>query len=372
MKEKERCRQARLQSVLEKREGFTKRAAVGIVLGVNAELSRSTWALAGALLLSSCASGGAKEAAGLREPDLAPTEAPSSSAAGREQHPANHSSRGGQHLLDEAKRLAGSNDLSGAKNKAREAIQADPKLEEGYLLLGSICSMTEDEPCERAAYVEGLAALPRSASLVSQLGLLELRLGHSKTAVEQLERAHDLAHGRDVKIMADLAFAYTFLDRLDDAERLAVAARTSDPSSFEAAMSLGEILLRKKEGVRAIEAFEAALARTKDPEVQRNVKRQLGLSCLVAGQHERALEVLRGLKPARADEDDPMLHAQIAGALMNLGRAKEAVGELEVAVQLAPKDTRFLGLLLKAQQQAGDRRGVENTKKRLSALGVKS
>ena len=44
---------------------------------------------------------------------------------------------------------------------------------------------------------------------------------------------------------------------------------------------------------------------------------------------------------------------------------------MQEAVKAAPDDMRFLSLLLKTQEKAGDKKGAHATKKRLEALGEK-
>jgi tetratricopeptide (TPR) repeat protein len=276
----------------------------------------------------------------------------------------------GKRELEDAKKLANGGDLDGAIKKSKEAIAKSPNMEEAYLLLGSACAMKEDEACEKDAYDRGTAALPQSASLMNESGLLRLRTGDAKGGVEQLERAHELSGRKDAKMMADLAYAYIFVNRLDDGAELAKKARITDPKSIEAAMAHGEVLLRKRDGAGAAEAFSVAIALTNDAEVKTNLTRQLAISYAMAGEHEKALEQYRSMLSGEG-ANDPVLRAQIAASLMNLDRAKDAVTEMQQAVKLAPDDTRFLGLLMKAQEKAGDKKGAAETKKRLAALGVK-
>lgn len=276
----------------------------------------------------------------------------------------------GKKELEDAKKLANGGDLDGAIKKTKEAIAKNPNNEEAYLLLGSACAMKDDAACEKAAYEDGAKALPSSAAIMNELGLIELRAGNAKKAVEILEKAIQSNGKRDPKMMADLAYAYIFVNRLDDGEKLASSARELDPKSIEAAMSLGEVMLRKKDGKRAAEAFTAALALTGDAEVKTNLTRQLAVSEAMAGKHEDALGHYRALLGA-GGENDPVLHAQIAGTLIALNRAKEAVTEMEKAVKLAPEDARFLSLLMQAQEKAGDKKAAAATKKKLEAKGEK-
>lgn len=283
------------------------------------------------LLLTACASAPAKK----ESPDEPPPSSPPQESSGRP--------RGdGKRELEQAKKLANNNDLDGAIKKLKESIAKNPNSEEAYLLLGSSCAMKEDLDCEKDAYARGTAALPRSALLLNEKGLLQLRTGDTENAVTSLENAMSLSPQKDPKLMADLAYAYIFVKKADAGEKLAQEARALDPKSFEAAMAHGEILLHKKESRKAIEAFSAALALTSDAEVKNNLNTQLAFA-----------------------------HALIAAEYMSAKKPKDAVAEMEISVQLAPDDARFLGLLMQAQEKAGDKKGAAATKKRLEALGVK-
>ncbi|MCK6547804.1 tetratricopeptide repeat protein [Myxococcota bacterium] len=271
--------------------------------------------------------------------------------------------------LDAAIKAANAGDLDGAITSANAAIAKDPNLEKAYLLLGSACSMKDDLTCEKDAYDRGTTALPMSAALLAERGLLLLRTGDAKGAVADLERANELTKSNDPKIMADLAFAYAFVDRLDDGASLAAKARKLDPKSFDAASAHGEVLLRKRDGKGAEEAFRAALALTEDAEVKRQLNRQLALALALDGRYADALAIHDQL--IAADAEDPVLRALAAEALLKLDRPKDAQKHMEVAVKLAPKDARFWSLLLETQQRAGDKKGAELTKKKLADLGVK-
>lgn len=312
------------------------------------------------LALSGCASTKAQEQASPAaeakpaRPIQRPGQAPRS-AAGRD--------------LDAAIKAANAGDLDGAIKSANDAIAKDPNLEKAYLLLGSACAMKDDVACEKDAYDRGTQALPRSAALLGERGLLLLRTGDAKGAVRDLEQANEQTKSTDPKVMADLAFAYAFVDRLDDGAALAAKARKLDPKSFDAASAHGEVLLRKRDGRGAEEAFRAALALTDDADVKRPLNRQLALALAIEGRYAEALVIHEQL--ISTDAEDPVLRALAAEALMELDRPKDAQKHMEVAVKLAPKDPRFWSLLLETQTKAGDKKGAELTKKKLADLGVK-
>lgn len=264
-------------------------------------------------------------------------------------------------------KLAESGDLEGAIQASKAAIAQNPNLEKAYLLLGSACAMKDDAGCEKQAYDSGVAALPRSASLVNERGMLRIRGGDQSGGIADLERAMSLSGGKEAKFMADLAYAYTFVDRLKEGETLAEKARKLDPKCLEAAMAHGEILLREKKGKDAIEAFRAAESiAPADAEVKGRLRRQIAVAMSMDDRHAEALPIFESL--AKESPEDPLLEVQMAGALMKLDRAKDAVPHMEKAVKMSPQDPRFLSLLLQTQEKAGDKKGAKATQKRLDAL----
>lgn len=331
--------------------------------------------LTAAAVASACASSTpAPEGGDLAGADARPERPPRRPGA-----PAPASDAGARHL-EAAEKLAAppSNDLEGAIRECRAAIAEDPRLEKAYLLLGSACSQRggrgrgrAGDDCELAAYEDGLKALPDSAAILDARGLVRVEAGDLKGALGDLEHATSL-DPRDAKIMADLSYAYALAGRLKDAEALARRARAADPRSFEAAMALGEVLIREKDGKRAGEAFEAAraLAGKDDPEVLRDITRKIAVARALDGDDAKALELFEQVL-AESKRSDPLLEVQIAGELMKLDRPKEAVKHMQSAVRESPDDPRYLGLLLQTQEKAGDKKGAQATRKRLAALGAK-
>jgi tetratricopeptide (TPR) repeat protein len=273
----------------------------------------------------------------------------------------------GSRELDQAIKLAQKDDLDGAIAQAKAAIDQNPNLEKAYLLLASSCSIKNDDACEKDAYDRGVAALPGSAALINGRGFARLNGGDKANGVRDLERAVELSNRRDAKYMADLAYAYMVEQRMPDAESLAQKARALDPSCLEAHSVHGEILLRKKDGKGAVEAFSAASKLAPD---EPSVKRQLAVALSMSDEHEQALSIFESLLK-QSPKPDALLHVEAAGELMKLNRAKDAQKHMESAVKIAPDDQRLWSLLLQTQEKAGDKKGAAATKKKLAALGTK-
>jgi tetratricopeptide (TPR) repeat protein len=277
---------------------------------------------------------------------------------------------GGQRELEEARKAARAKDFDTAIAKAQAAIEKNPNLEEAYLLLADSCAMKDDGACERQAYDRGIAALPRSAALLDERGLWFVKQGDMKSAVKDLEGAAEISQNRDAKILADLAYTYIFVDRLADAESLASKACEIDPKSYEAANALGEVLLHEKKAKEAIAALKSADKNAPDDDVRTDLRAHLALAYSLNNQHEDALAIYEALLK-NGGRENPLIHVQIAGELMKLNRAKDAVGHMQEALKKSPDDVRFLSLLMQTQEKAGDKKGAQATKKRLEALGAK-
>ena len=269
--------------------------------------------------------------------------------------------------LELAKRLARDGDTKGAMRAARAALEKNTTLEEAYLLLGSVCALKGDVGCAQTTYQAGTSAIPESARLFHARGMFSLELNAIEDAVVQLERAHSLTAGQDPEIAADLAYAYIFVERLDEAELLAAAARRQAPGSFAAAFTHGEVLLRKQRNQDAVAALRAALKITPDDQLAR---RRLAQALTQTGAYQTALEMYDSL--IAGSKRDARLHAAKAGILLNMGRAKDAVAAITKAVRMAPREKKFLELLLQAQEKAGHKSGARSTRKKLRALGKDS
>lgn len=271
----------------------------------------------------------------------------------------------GQAELEAAVNAAKQEDLDAAIEHSKQAIAQNPQLEHAYLLYGSSCAMKGDADCEMGAYEQGLAALPRSLALKKAMGLALLAKDQAK-AVETLEEANRLAQGKDPELLADLAYAYIFVERLDEGEALARKAIEIDSKCFQCNMALGEILLVSKKFDGAAEAYgRAAELLPEEPEA----KKKLAKSTYLAGKKKQAFEMYAA--QLEKNPDDPAFRFEYAKVLLDGGKPKKAVEQLEKLLESNPDEPNLLKMLYRAQKKAGNRKGARKTKKRLKALGVK-
>lgn len=270
----------------------------------------------------------------------------------------------GQDALVRAQKLAKDGNLDGAIAACKEAASQNPQLEDAYLLMGSACAMKGDGACEVGAYDQGLAALPRSAALLRERGLLHLQAGAAPKALPMLEEASQLKGGKDAEYLADLGYAYLVVGRAKDALTQVNNAIALNPKCFQCAMALGEIHLQQKAFDDAAQAYMNARALNgKDP----GPVRKLAVTYFFAGKGAEAMSTFD--EAIALAPDDPNLKVQAAQVAIKLGKSKKAIPMLQKVLEMAPDNKQLLQLLMNAQKKAGDKKGARATKAKLKKLG---
>jgi tetratricopeptide (TPR) repeat protein len=298
------------------------------------------------LLLSACASG----------PKSSPSEPPPPAKADSDEPP-------GQAELEAAMAAARKNDLDLAIERAKAAIEKNPQLENAYLLYGSSCGLKQDLACESDAYQRGLESLPNSAALKKAMALVHLEKNEMDRAISMLEEVND---GKDVGVMSDLAYAYIFVNRIEDGEKLASKALQVDPKCFQCNMTLGQIHLSRKEFDKAISSYQAAIElEPQDP----GPKQKLAQATYLAGKKGEAVSLYASLVESNADDEN--IRFEYAKVLLGNKDGKGAAVQIAKLLEKHPDDKDLLKLLLKAQQEAKDKKGTKETTARLKKLGVK-
>jgi len=270
----------------------------------------------------------------------------------------------GQAELEAAIAAAKANDLELTMKRCNEAIEKNPSLEHAYLLLGSACAMKGDSDCERAAYDRGIEALPRSAPLKRELGLWFLGQDKAPEAVKAYEEANQLTGGEQPEYMADLAYAYIFAGKIEDAARLAQRALALDARCFSCAMSLGQANLSKRAFDSASAAYKKAL--DMDPK-SADAQHGLAKAEFLAGRLDAAAKLYDALVADKPD--DYRLRVQAAQVAMARKKYAEAAESLKIVADANPGQKALLELLLEAQTKAKDKKGAAATKQKLKALG---
>ncbi len=310
-----------------------------------------------------CATTGGAPSAGSPSAGAPSAGSPSATAPrpGAPTRPGVSKSRAG---LDEARKLAKANDLAGAKRAVDKVVSENPEDEEAYLLGASLASML-NEAAETDRYLAvGLAKIPKSGLLHHAKGMALLERGDAAGAVQSLETARTLAPTNG-DVLADLAYAYVFVQRFADAKSTGAAARKLTPTSYAAAFAHGEALYRLDEHAAAIEAFEAA---TKIDPSERVPRARLAGCYLKTNAPAKAIPLLEGLT-SDAQATDPAERARmlagLAQAYLAVSRPQDAVTTARAAVELQPKEPTLLGVLADAQEAAGDKAAAKATRAKL-------
>lgn len=263
--------------------------------------------------------------------------------------------------LDQAIRAARSGDLAGAAGAARQAVELDPKMERAYLLWGSACEQQGDLQCSMDAYQRGLEALPRSAELLRERGLLRLQQGDASGAVSDLERALDTVEAPETR--ADLAFAYLFAGQPERAQQASLESVQAAPECFLCWMARAEVLTQLERHREAEAAYAEALRITpNDPDALAGRAKARFRAGDAAGSSEIFERLVQRIP------DDPRLRVQAAQAAMAAEFPGRAVRHLERVVRDNPDNVELLEFLLRAREAAGDADGARRARERLKAL----
>ncbi len=263
--------------------------------------------------------------------------------------------------MKKARALAREGELASAAQWAQRASELDPRAEDAYLLWGSCCEQTGDLDCARRAYDQGLAAMPRSALLLRESGLVALQREDVTDAVAKLERSVEIEASAEAR--SDLAFAYLFAGRPEDALTSSSGAVTEEPTCFLCWMARAEILTRTGDVTASVTAYEKAVSL--QPE---DVDARAGLAKAYyrTGRSQDAFslfEKLIGEQP-----EDLRLRVQGSQAAMAAGQPARAVEHLEVVAAGLPDDRGVLEALLRAQVAAGQDAAAAVTRTKLDTL----
>ncbi len=253
--------------------------------------------------------------------------------------------------LKAAAAAAGAGNLPLAYQHCLDAIRKNPQLEHAYRLAASICAMQGNAECERQNYDDGLTALPRSPALLRDRALLHLEQGQYAAAVNRYERALAITGETSPEAMADLAYAYVYVDRLDEADRLARRAVEIDDACFSCQMALGQVCLSSNDFPDAVTAFsQARNLSPRDPDARRSEAK----ARFLAGEVRTAHQLYEALVVEYPD--DARLRVQAAQVAMGAKAYDAAVTHLEVVAAANPDQEQLLRLLAKARTKAKNAR----------------
>ena len=222
-----------------------------------------------------------------------------------------------------------------ALGRFRTVLELDPGNPQARLALAR-------SKVEKGDYAEALkltkpvhAALRRSAEGLYVMAASLLKTGNHQEAAQL---ARDWNRLPDVSQAASIAFALLLVQggAIDEGIAVLEGARTADPPSYELAFNLAGAYLMKKDAVRALEQYDAALT------VRPDAVDALRLAAGVAernGELERSLSYwLRGKKLA---PEDPGILLGFGRVCFKMDLLEDAEPALAKAASLKPGDIPY-------------------------------
>ncbi len=233
-------------------------------------------------------------------------------------------------------------DSAASIRRFQKVVELAPRSFQGHYYL-AMASLREQKLQDGVQELERAVAIdPRQADALYNLGVVLLELNRPEEALSRLRQARE--HGsKRPDIAYNLVRAELAANRPEDARQEADSAARIFGSDAEWRKSVGELFLQYKQpGIAVVYLSEAArLAPGSEA-----VRRQLAAACIEAGDAARALTLLGA---ATAAED----HYLAATAYLGLHRLPEADHESQLALQMAPRDPRYLLQRARIDQRVG-------------------
>lgn len=271
----------------------------------------------------------------------------------------------GQAQLDAALAAARGGKLDEVVPLTEAALEANPRLEQAYLLLGSTCALQGNDACEASAYERGLEVLPTSVALQREQGFFLLRQGKIEEGVARLEAARAAAPPAP-ELLADLAVAYKMAGRMSQARDTAAEAVAADARCVACYLAQGDVALFEKDFAGAEAAFASAVRN--DPQ-NIEARRSRARAAYMGGEVDRAADLFMDLA-GRAPED-VRVQVQAGQVLMVAKRPKAARDCFQAATKLLPDEPQLLEMLAQAQTASGDRAAAMATREKIRSLSRK-
>ena len=256
---------------------------------------------------------------------------------------------------------------SGSKERAvselQESVRLDPAAGASDAFLGTALREKGEFAAARASLQRAIALLPPTAAVYVDLGITYLRAGEPDKALGQLEAGLNLPSPSVPRPDWDSAIAGLRQALAAKPVRTdnAPDARTPEQWAGEAHNVLGRLLGRSGADSSQVAAeFREAIRLRPDFAEAHN---QLGLVLIQSGDDDGGIAALREavrISPDYADAHDNL------GAALTPTNVKEAIGELEKAVALAPTSAKAqfnLAVAYGASSSLGPAKEVEQLRK---------
>jgi tetratricopeptide (TPR) repeat protein len=185
-------------------------------------------------------------------------------------------------------------------------------------------------PNEATAAAEQVATLRKLPPQI--VAATALFLDGDLDLAEPMVRAYLLKHGDEVEAMRLLARIGIARKVFDDAEILLAAVLKSAPDYRLARAEYAEVLIEMQKHQQAVRELDQLLR--EDPANWRHYQGLRATASVGLGEHERAVELYRGVLQGTSDDAD--VHLSIAHALKTIGRRDEAIASYRQAAASRP------------------------------------
>ena len=236
--------------------------------------------------------------------------------------------------------------------------------------VSELCLETGDTAQARSWLARWLALEENSVKANERLLGIELGAGEHELAISRRRR---LAHALTDRTRAAeqlLAAGLSLEQVLNDATRALECyeeALTVDPTSLDVIERLEELLTARGDFTRLAQVYEFALQHARDPEVAQALATQLSELC-----RETLIDAPRAVRAlaSAADlvQDNPSLHAEVAGLFTAQGDFAHAAEQARRAVASEPRP-EYLRIALQSLEKLGELDSAWNAANALDWLG---
>ncbi|TDP59053.1 XrtA/PEP-CTERM system TPR-repeat protein PrsT [Roseateles toxinivorans] len=222
-------------------------------------------------------------------------------------------------------------DPAKAERRARQIIQSHPKLAVGHHLLGEITLSRGQAAAALESFRRAHELEPSSASLLRLFAAMASQDAGKPTGTAlQLANQWLKTHPKDLPVLKAVANTHAAAGNFVAARSAYEQLLKLAPDDADTLNNLANVLLRTKDPA-ALKVAEQALAKAPN---NANVIDTAGWAAHLAGQNERALQLLRDAR--LRDPSNPDIRYHLAAALAQAGRKGEAREELNSALKTHP------------------------------------
>ena len=256
-------------------------------------------------------------------------------------------------LMKEAAALSSENRIDDAIATVRQALDQDPEIVEGYMLLGNFYQKLKRPEDAIAAYRDALARDSEHQNALFSLALAYKDEGRLDEARVGFERAREL-DPRNGKVLWQLADLWMRKRDFARAEAIIADALERKVDEHRLLLKLAESRIEAQRFDEAEQALKTALEKKPDLAVAHF---DLGLAYEGQGQTAKAIESYE-----RELASNPKAYRAAFNAaklLQRAGRAQEAIAHYRKTVEIDPTFGTGQLFLAKALYDAGDLTGAE-------------